>query len=81
MESDSDVSDDPRFPREFYPSKSFCPKCFEEDQINRDKILQFLIEQYGERSLIINNNIMNYSEKLLASDLSLYLISTVVLFL
>jgi len=81
MESDSDVSDDPRFPREFYPSKSFCPKCFEEDQINRDMILQFLIEQYGERSLIINNNIMNYSEKLLASDLSLYLISTVVLFL
>lgn len=81
MESDSDASDDPYFPREFFPRKSFCPKCYHGDQINRDMILQFLIKQYEERSLIRNNNIVNYSDQLLASDFTLYLLSTIVLFL
>ena len=81
MESDSDASDDPYFPREFFPNKSFCPKCYNGDEINRDMILQFIIKQYEERSLIRNNSIVNYSDKLLASDITLYLLSTIFLFL
>ena len=86
-----DTSNDPYFPKKYFPEAKFCPQCYHESihgrHVNRDQVLQFLVKLYTSNNLIrnINENIneMDYSstsEKLF-QDLYLQIFLASILFI
>ena len=86
-----DTSNDPYFPKKYFPEAKFCPRCYHESihgrHVNRDQVLQFLVKLYTSNSLIrnISENIneMDYSstsEKIF-QDLYLQIFLASILFI
>ena len=80
MNADEDTTDDPEFPRELFPSKAFCPSCFEgeENHIVKENILKFLRKHYSKSSLILSSS-SNSSSKMNLYEIPLHLIMSLIL--
>ena len=72
INDEDDQTDDPAFPKQFFPSREFCPKCFDEEDVNKEETLQFLIKHYSSKSII--NNSYSSSATNIIFDISLHLL-------
>ena len=82
IDSDDDTTDDPDFPRQFFPSKPFCQSCFKgaENHIVKENILKFLRKHYSKSSLILASS-TNSSSKMNLYEIPLHLLMSLILFL
>ncbi|RXG59631.1 Sulfhydryl oxidase 2 [Armadillidium vulgare] len=60
-----DLSEDPKHPKEQFPSKVTCPKCWFKglDKFNNDEVLKFLMRLYGKNSISLEGSTNLLREK------------------
>lgn len=47
-----DQSEDPKHPKIQFPSRQMCPKCYDGEGWDKDKVLKFLVTFYGKQGIV-----------------------------
>ena len=74
-----DATDDPHYPKTFFPRKRFCSDCYREDTENessgeRENILRFLVNHYSKTSLIRGTDFSTSFSEVVQFNRLLYLV-------
>ena len=80
-----DPTDDPQYPKTYFPGKTFCADCYrgdteEESSSERENILRFLLKHYSKTSLIRENDFSTSWSQVVNLNRLLYLVEFMSLF-
>ena len=81
-----DATDDPHYPKTYFPRKKFCPDCYrgdteEESASEREDILRFLVSHYSKTSLIRGTDFSTSFSQTVNLNRLLYLVEIMSFFI